>query len=164
MKALDAQVEVFAPKVGVARACAAFGVNARSYRHRRQRDEGRLRLPPPAEPRPRRAHPAALSDDEKDHIVATLCSERFCDLAPAQVYATLLDEGIYLCSERQMYRVLAERGLVRRVDATHWALTPAGVTFAREKFDTDDAAPPGYVAAGADTGTDTVTETEAVQP
>lgn len=113
MKALDAQVEVFAPKVGVARACAAFGVNARSYRHRRQRDEGRLRLPPPAEPRPRRAHPAALSDDEKDHIVATLCSERFCDLAPAQVYATLLDEGIYLCSERQMYRVLAERGLVR---------------------------------------------------
>ena len=59
---------------------------------------------------------------------------------------------------------LAERGLVRRVDATHWALTPAGVTFAREKFDTDDAAPPGYVAAGADTGTETGTETEAVQP
>ena len=42
-----------------------------------------------------------------------LCSERFCDLAPAQVYATLLDEGTYLCSERQMYRVLSERGLVR---------------------------------------------------
>jgi putative transposase len=42
-----------------------------------------------------------------------LCEERFADLAPAQVYSTLLDEGVYLCSERQMYRVLAERGLVR---------------------------------------------------
>jgi hypothetical protein len=29
-------------------------------------------------------------------------SERFCDLAPAQVFNTLLDEGIYLCSVRQM--------------------------------------------------------------
>ena len=51
--------------------------------------------------------------EEKDLIVATLCEERFWDLAPAQVYTTLLDEGTYLCSERQMYRVLAERGLVR---------------------------------------------------
>ena len=70
---------------------------------------------PPAdgEPAPRRAHPASLSDEEKDCIVAELCSERFWDLAPAQVYTTLLDEGSYLCSERQMYRVLAERGLVR---------------------------------------------------
>jgi len=29
------------------------------------------------------------------------------------VYTTLLDEGTFLCSERQMYRVLTERGLVR---------------------------------------------------
>jgi len=113
VKSLDDQVDVFAPKVGVARACAAFGVHPRSYRHRRQRDEGRLVLPPPADPREPRPHPAALSGDEKDLIVDTLCSERFCDLAPAQVYSTLLDEGVYLCSERQMYRVLAERGLVR---------------------------------------------------
>ena len=110
---LDAKVTEFAPKVGTTRACSAFAVNARSHRHRRQRDEGRLVLAPPAEPRPRRRHPAALGDDEKDRIVETLCSERFVDLAPAQVYSTLLDEGSYLCSERQMYRVLAERGLVR---------------------------------------------------
>lgn len=113
MRLLDARVEVFAPKVGVRAACAAFGVNERSRRHRRQHDEGRLVLPPPADPAPRRPHPASLSDAEKDVIVETLCSERFCDLAPAQVYSTLLDEGVYLCSERQMYRVLAERGLVR---------------------------------------------------
>ncbi len=35
------------------------------------------------------------------------------DLAPAQVYARLLDEGRYLCSERTMYRVLAENAEVR---------------------------------------------------
>lgn len=110
---LDANVETFAPKVGEARACAAFGVNPRSRRHRRQRDEGRLATPPRPEPGPKRPHPAALGGDEKTLIVETLCSERFCDLAPAQVYSTLLDEGVYLCSERQMYRVLAERGLVR---------------------------------------------------
>jgi putative transposase len=110
---LDSRVEEFAPRVGVRAACAAFGVNERSHRHRRQRDQGRLRLRPPADPRPRRPHPASLSVKEKDLIVETLCSERFWDLAPAQVYSTLLDEGVYLCSERQMYRVLAERGLVR---------------------------------------------------
>jgi putative transposase len=113
VKALDAQVHAFVPKVGAARACAAFGVNERSHRHRRQRDEGRLRLPPRADPVPRRAHPASLTVAEEDLIVETLCSERFWDLAPAQVYSTLLDEGTYLCSERQMYRVLAARGLVR---------------------------------------------------
>jgi len=38
---------------------------------------------------------------------------RFVDLAPAEVYATLLDEGRYLCSERTMYRVLAAHQEVR---------------------------------------------------
>ena len=39
--------------------------------------------------------------------------DRFADLAPAQVYATLLDEGRYICSERTMYRVLAANHEVR---------------------------------------------------
>ena len=38
---------------------------------------------------------------------------RFVDLAPAEVYATLLDEGRYLCSERTMYRILAANQEVR---------------------------------------------------
>lgn len=37
-----------------------------------------------------------------------LYSERFVDKSPYQVYATLLDEGRYLCSVRTMYRILAE--------------------------------------------------------
>ncbi len=47
-------------------------------------------------------------------MLAELHSERFVDSAPAQVWATLLDEGRYLASERTMYRLLAgEHGEVR---------------------------------------------------
>jgi putative transposase len=42
-----------------------------------------------------------------------LHSERFVDKAPAQAWAALLDEGIYYCSIRTMYRILAEHGEVR---------------------------------------------------
>ena len=38
---------------------------------------------------------------------------RFVDLAPAEIYATLLDEGVYHCSIRTMYRILDEHGEVR---------------------------------------------------
>jgi len=57
--------------------------------------------------------PWKIPDPERDEIRAVLCSDRFGDLAPAQVYATLLDEGTYLCSERTMYRILAEHDLVK---------------------------------------------------
>ena len=40
-------------------------------------------------------------------VLQALCSERFCDTAPAAVHATLLDEGSYLGSVRTMYRLLA---------------------------------------------------------
>jgi putative transposase len=50
---------------------------------------------------------------EEEAVVATLNSERFCDQAPAQVWATLLDEGTYLCSISTMYRLLRARRLVR---------------------------------------------------
>jgi len=110
---LDTEVSVFASKVGVEKACQAFRVHPRSFRYRRQRDTGRLTPRGKVGPFPRAPHPASLSVTEKNQVVALLCSERFWDVAPAQVYSTLLDEGIYVCSERQMYRVLAERGLVR---------------------------------------------------
>lgn len=46
-------------------------------------------------------------------MLAVLHSERFVDQAPAAVYAALLDEGRYLCSERTMYRLLAQAGEIR---------------------------------------------------
>lgn len=58
-------------------------------------------------------HARALSGEERQGVVAVLNEERFCDQAPAEVYATLLDERRYLCSERTMYRVLAEHQEVR---------------------------------------------------
>ena len=54
-----------------------------------------------------------IPDEERQRIVALLCEPRFCDLAPAQIYHRLLDDGTYVCSIRQMYRLLDEKGLVR---------------------------------------------------
>ncbi len=85
-------------------ACAAMGV-ARATFHRRQK--------PKAEPRPRPAPPLALSDYERERVLRVLHSERFQDAAPHQVYATLLDEGVYHCSIRTMYRLLAQHDEVR---------------------------------------------------
>lgn len=108
---LDRHVEHFASRVGVERACNAFGVNPRTYRYRRQARHRRL----PARQRPSRVrapHPASLTATEKERILQELCSSRFFDLSPAQVYHALLDEGTYLCSIRQMYRLLEDHGLL----------------------------------------------------
>jgi hypothetical protein len=45
-----------------------------------------------------RASPRALSAEERAEVLAALNDDRFCNLAPAEVFATLLDEGRYLCS------------------------------------------------------------------
>ena len=58
-------------------------------------------------------HPRALSVGERQEVLGVLNSERFWDQAPGEIYATLLDEGKYLCSERTMYRILAENQQVR---------------------------------------------------
>ena len=58
-------------------------------------------------------HPRALSGEERQRVLSLLHDERFCDQAPAEIYATLLDQGEYLCSERTMYRILAENREVR---------------------------------------------------
>jgi len=51
-------------------------------------------------------HPRALSGQERQQVLDQLHAERFVDQAPAEIYSTLLDEGIYLCSVRTMYRIL----------------------------------------------------------
>jgi len=91
------------PELGVAPTCRALGVpRATYYRHRQPRRPAR----------PRRS-PRALGLAEQQAVLAALHAPRFADLAPAQVYATLLDEGQYLCSERTMYRLLAAHQEVR---------------------------------------------------
>jgi putative transposase len=51
--------------------------------------------------------PLALSAEERVSVLDVLHSEKFQDKAPYTVYASLLDEGVYLCSIRTMYRILA---------------------------------------------------------
>lgn len=93
------------PRIGIAPTCAALEfARATYYRHRRPRF---------GPPRPRPAPPRALSNGDRQAVLAVLNEPRFVDLAPAEVYATLLDEGTYLCSERTLYRVLAANAAVR---------------------------------------------------
>jgi putative transposase len=92
------------PLVGVVAACAVLCVSRASY-YRAQK--------PRPEPKPRPKPARALADEERDHVLATLNSEPFMDKAPAQVYAKLLEDGEYVCSERTMYRILAEHEQVR---------------------------------------------------
>lgn len=46
-------------------------------------------------------------------MLAVLNSGRFADLAAPQVFAQLLDEGVYLCSTSTMYRLLRANAQVR---------------------------------------------------
>jgi putative transposase len=85
--------------------CQALGLPRASYYRRLQKRDA-----PPATPR-RQAR--ALTAAERDRVLAVLHEDRFVDLPPAEVYATLLDEGTYLCSIRTMYRILAANKEVR---------------------------------------------------
>src|SRR5690625_2471575 len=80
----------------------------------------------PAPPTPRHARAAnRLSRAECDEVLATLNSDEFVDTTPTQVYATLLDRGVYLCSVATMYRILRANAQVaeRRRQARHPART-----------------------------------------
>jgi putative transposase len=46
-------------------------------------------------------------------VLLVLHEERFVDKAPREIFATLLDEGRYLCSISTMYRILREHEEVR---------------------------------------------------
>lgn len=104
---IQATVDELTPVVGTRPACRALGAApATIYRARN--------APPPRPLAPRQPPDRALSDAEREAVLAELHSERFVDCSPAQVWATLLDEGRYLASERTMYRLLdARHGEVR---------------------------------------------------
>ena len=94
--------------VGVARACQALGIpRSGLYRARRAVQAKKQPSSGPG------LVPRALSQDEKAEVRQVLNSERFQDSPVREVYATLIDEGQYLCSWRTMYRILAEHNEVR---------------------------------------------------
>lgn len=111
-------VAELAPHVGMRRACRALSVNRGAvYRDRARHRVGPPRCAPRVRPRP----PLALSDAEQELLLGVLDSERFADLAPATIFAMLLDEGRYHGSIRTMYRLLAahSQGGERRNQRVH---------------------------------------------
>ncbi len=107
--------ESLAQTVGRAPACRALGIPRASF----YRSLGEEEQPSPPAPRPAPAR--ALAPPERQAVLEQLHSERFQDKSPAQIYATLLDEGTYLCSIRTMYRILEQHKEVRerRNQLTH---------------------------------------------
>ena len=96
-------VALHGPRLGVGRLCRALALpRATYYRHLEAKA-------PPPRPTPARA----LTVAERQAVLDVLHEPRFVNLAPAEIYARLLDEKRYLCSERTMYRVLAENAEVR---------------------------------------------------
>lgn len=100
-------VTALTPHVRTAVACRALGVSRAGFYRRQQ--------PPhaPALSRDRCPSPRALNPSERQGVLDVLNSPRFVDQAPAQVHAALLDEGIYHCSSRTMYRILEDNQEVR---------------------------------------------------
>ena len=94
------------PEVGTAAACRGLDIPRATFYRRLSPD---LTVPTRERPSP----PRALSEQEREQVLEILHTDRFVDRAPTEVYATLLDEGSYLCSSRTMYRVLAEAEEVR---------------------------------------------------
>ena len=112
---IAATVEELTPIIGTRPACRALGASpATIYRRRRP--------PEPRPPKPRPTPERALSEPEREAVLEVLHSERFVDVSPEETWATLLDEGTYLCSTRTMYRILAAHhdGVrERRAQLTH---------------------------------------------
>ena len=114
---IEDAINELTPVVGVKAACAAVGRPRASHyrRHRLTPVTTRLAVEPKAQPR-------ALTPAERQEVLDLLHEERFVDLSPGEVWAILLDEGRYLCSESTMYRLLRQvHGQVqeRRRHAVH---------------------------------------------
>lgn len=105
---LDDAVDQLAGRVGRSRACQVMGRSRASHYRARITPKPATPDRPPRRP-PAHTYPAA----ERAKILRVLNSEEFADLAPAQIFGRLLDEGTYLCSIRTMYRILADNHLVR---------------------------------------------------
>jgi len=91
-----------------AAACAALGVSRASVQRRRARLTA---APATRRTRPRPAR--ALTAPQHQIVLDLLHAPRFADQAPAEIYASLLDAGVYHCSIRTMYRILSQNGEVR---------------------------------------------------
>jgi putative transposase len=103
--------------VGKKGACDALTVpRVTFYRHHGEKKAASVGQRP--------APPLALSTAEREVILNTAHEQRFWDVSPYQMFATLLDEGTYLGSIRTIYRILAGHHEVKerrkQVHRTHY--------------------------------------------
>ncbi len=113
-------VRELAPTLGTAPACAAIGVSRAGW-YRNNSPTPKTHALSAPRPKP----PRSLSQSERATVLNVLHEPRFMDKAPAEAWATLLDEGVYLCSIRTMYRILADHQEVKErrnhAHRTHYA-------------------------------------------
>ena len=95
-----------APRLGVSETCQSLGLSRATYYRRRKKGSQ-------AELQVKRRSPRKLKVEEEKRVLSSLTSERFMDRSVPEVHATLLDEGVYLCSVRTMYRILEKYRAVR---------------------------------------------------
>ncbi|WP_370584219.1 IS3 family transposase [Ornithinimicrobium cryptoxanthini] len=111
---INPAVDELAEHTSVKNACALLG--------RPRGSHYRAKAPKPAASTAARPTPPnKLSLAERQQVLEALTSDRFADKSVAQTWATLLDEGTYLCSMSTMHRILREHHLAgeRRKQATH---------------------------------------------
>jgi len=109
MQQLIPQVELAKVHVGASAACRVLGVPSTTYyRHKRPLRVGKITSTQTC-----RVPGRGLTQDEQQKVISDLNSDRFKDMAPPQVYSTLLDEGVFHCSISTMYRLLRKRGEIK---------------------------------------------------
>jgi putative transposase len=90
-------------KLGVADTCRTLGLSRSTYyRHKKE----------PTVKTKRYSH-RKLTKEEEQRVLSYLTGDRFVDSSVPEVHAALLDDGIYLCSTRTMYRILKRHKAVR---------------------------------------------------
>jgi putative transposase len=90
---------------GIKETCRVLDINRSSYYRWVNHNEEKTSS--------KRRPPRKLSQEEEDMVLEVLNNERFMDQAVPEIHATLLDEGVYICSSRTMYRVLGRHQQVK---------------------------------------------------
>ena len=117
-------------------ACEVAGITVRTLQ-RWKAEDGLI----VGDRRPQAEHPTpthALTEEERERILAVANEPRFADQPPARIVPALADEGIYLASESSFQRVLRAHGQTRhrgrarapqrsRIPTTHVATAPGQV-------------------------------------
>jgi putative transposase len=97
-------VDERADKLTVAEACEAVDLPRANYYRAKSAKE---------KPTSKQRSHRCLSEVESARVLDVLTTKWYCDKSVREVWAELIDTGIYYCSVRTMYRILARNAAVR---------------------------------------------------